>query len=340
MTEDELIQGLRRSSPAAPSDAELEARRLSLLAKADVAFQHHRAQRRRRQGLLLWGLTAVSFCGLGFLFGLSTRPEVPIETHRAELGPRTAAMTTPQNAGSPTIPRNPPTPSRQPSPVAPPAAPIAQRPAPDPDWVPQPGALLGRAATRVDIEASSPTARTPPQSPDDGLAEGLLRPTAQVQVELQSEPEGAKGTEAATASPAAPSSPTRDGPAPPSGEGAAAELAFREGWEALEEGRYETAALRLGRAAASEVPVAEDAGYWRAVALRRAGRNAAAELTLEGWLLRFPHSPRAGEVHLELAWWFLESGRREASRVHGSKACSDPRLAETCEALRRELDPL
>ena len=85
-----------------------------------------------------------------------------------------------------------------------------------------------------------------------------------------------------------------------------AEAAFVEGWSAFRAGLLAKAIEAFGDASRLDPagPLAEDARYWRAVALTRAGApSAPAELA--AFLRRHPHSAHAAE-----AAWLLEATKR------------------------------
>jgi len=70
--------------------------------------------------------------------------------------------------------------------------------------------------------------------------------------------------------------------------------AFRIGWEALRERRFTDAIAAFDRA--TDPAVAEDATFWAAIAAQRAGDIADARKRLDGFLTRFPDSPRADDA--------------------------------------------
>jgi Flp pilus assembly protein TadD len=75
--------------------------------------------------------------------------------------------------------------------------------------------------------------------------------------------------------------------------------AFRAGWQALHDGRNADA-LRAFELATDPV-VVEDASFWSAVALDRAGSTSAARSRYEAFLTRFPDSTRAEAARAALA---------------------------------------
>lgn len=78
------------------------------------------------------------------------------------------------------------------------------------------------------------------------------------------------------------------------------ERAFNEAWSALERGDYGAAQKSLARVSSGS-PLAEDAEYWRAVALARAGDEAGARAALTRFLAAHPSSARKAEAEGLLA---------------------------------------
>ena len=104
------------------------------------------------------------------------------------------------------------------------------------------------------------------------------------------------------------------------------EAAFREGWKALKAGDTKAAESAFGRA--SEAPsssVNEDALFWRAVALSRAGKDAQAIAAFREFLARHPQSTRRGEASTLLGRLLLKSGQTAAASERFSDATNDPR---------------
>lgn len=93
------------------------------------------------------------------------------------------------------------------------------------------------------------------------------------------------------------------------------ELAFSEGWDALQRGDDERAADAFDRASRGGAePLTEDALFWQAVALTKAKQARTALDTLEQFLLRFPRSDRAGEASTMAGWLLLDAGERARAR--------------------------
>ncbi len=74
----------------------------------------------------------------------------------------------------------------------------------------------------------------------------------------------------------------------------------------------------------NDAGLAEDASFWRAVALARGRRADAAIRALEQYLSRYPASVRAGEASVALGWLLLERGARDAATDCFLAALDDP----------------
>jgi TolA-binding protein len=87
--------------------------------------------------------------------------------------------------------------------------------------------------------------------------------------------------------------------------------------------------------------VAEDALYWQAVALARAGRSRQAIRAFEGFLGTYADSAHGGEASVMLGWLLLERGDREGAGRRFQAALDDrsPAVrrsaAEGLEAVRQ-----
>ncbi len=141
------------------------------------------------------------------------------------------------------------------------------------------------------------------------------------------------------ASPIAPSptdAPTVVEPAP-----SATEHDFQRGRAALRDGDFVAAAERFEAAITADptAPLAEDARYWRGVALARAGRDVQARAALEDFLVRHPRSFHAGRAALVLAGILARTGDVDAARARYRAAADDPD-AQVSAAGRRALDAL
>ncbi|MCG8424600.1 MAG: tetratricopeptide repeat protein [Proteobacteria bacterium] len=102
----------------------------------------------------------------------------------------------------------------------------------------------------------------------------------------------------------------------------ATERAFEAGWRALRAGHYERAAAAFDRAVSFDPgdALAEDALYWRALALARSGRTSAARRAMGDFIERYPGSARTGELSVMLGWSLLETGDTEKARSHFQRA--------------------
>ncbi len=109
----------------------------------------------------------------------------------------------------------------------------------------------------------------------------------------------------------------------------AAEAAFHRGWLLLKRGDAEQAARAFTRAddqgAGGRHSLAEDASFWRAVALGRAGHDAQARAAFQAFLARFPSSDREGEAAAVLGWLLIDAGDRRGAERHFRGASTDPR---------------
>lgn len=108
-------------------------------------------------------------------------------------------------------------------------------------------------------------------------------------------------------------------------EPSASERAFKEGWRALKAGDHDKAARAFESAAkADDERLAEDAAFWRAVALKRAGQDEVASEQMSDFVRRHPGSPRVGSASVMLGWQALGAGDLEAARRHFDAASDDP----------------
>lgn len=203
-------------------------------------------------------------------------------------------------------------------------------------------ALPAGAAAASRVGGSSAVAVAPARPSAEPRRSGELKPAA-----------GATAAHAAALSAARPSTePGRMGalPAsgrtgeglPPSANGEAltdlkiamspAERAFLDGWTALRQGRHQIAAAYFTRAAeesggATSASLLEDARFWRAVALARAGQHPQAVAALRDFLRQHPGSARAGEATVILGWQLLREGQLDEAQRCFEAAASDPHSA-------------
>jgi TolA-binding protein len=105
-----------------------------------------------------------------------------------------------------------------------------------------------------------------------------------------------------------------------------AERAFAHGWRALRSGGYAEAAGAFERAAEAGpgAALAEDARYWRAVALARGGHSAEARVAMSVFLELHPESTRAGEISAMLGWLLLDVHDHKGATRHFTDATTDP----------------
>jgi TolA-binding protein len=136
---------------------------------------------------------------------------------------------------------------------------------------------------------------------------------------------------------------TRVDAGPPPASRTAAQQAFDDGWRAIRAGRFGEAAEAFERAASADgsAAVAEDARYWRAVALARAGDEARAIGAFESFLDAHPAATRAGESSVMLGWLLFDRGDHAAAARRFRAAIADPSprirasAAQGLNALRR-----
>jgi tetratricopeptide (TPR) repeat protein len=96
----------------------------------------------------------------------------------------------------------------------------------------------------------------------------------------------------------------------PSHHASEAEVEFGQAWAYLKQGRYPEAAAGFQRTRVVQGggALAEDADYWRAVALARHGKVESALAALSSFLQVWPQSPRTLEVSAMLGWFHVENG--------------------------------
>ena len=117
-------------------------------------------------------------------------------------------------------------------------------------------------------------------------------------------------------------------------------VSFGHAWSLLRGGDARGAAVEFGEVErlSHGRDIEEDALYWRAVAVGRAGDPSGARKLLGEFLDRFPASSRAGEAASALGWLLLDAGDRRGARHAFERAVLDPspRLqANGREGLRR-----
>jgi outer membrane protein assembly factor BamD (BamD/ComL family) len=96
---------------------------------------------------------------------------------------------------------------------------------------------------------------------------------------------------------------------------------------ALRRADFAAAAEAFARieSAQSNEPLVEDARFWRAVALGRAGQTQAEAVALERFLALHPGSPRAGEASAILGWLLIKQGRIAEAEQRFTTAAHDLR---------------
>jgi TolA-binding protein len=125
----------------------------------------------------------------------------------------------------------------------------------------------------------------------------------------------------------------------PRGAGAAAsaaERAFADGWSDLRAGRYADAAGAFARVTASgrHEALAEDALYWRAVALARAGHATEARAAMTSFIDGHRTSHRTGEMSAMLGWLLVDVHDDERAALMFEAAARDhaPAVRASAEA--------
>ena len=111
-----------------------------------------------------------------------------------------------------------------------------------------------------------------------------------------------------------------------------AETAFQEGWSALRRGDPTEAARRFETISNHEL--AEEAAYWRAVALKRSGQRDDAITAFESFLREHPESRRRGEAAVALGLLERERGDEASAQRHLRSALEDPDSRVRLEAER------
>jgi TolA-binding protein len=119
------------------------------------------------------------------------------------------------------------------------------------------------------------------------------------------------------------------------------EVLFEEGWRALAAGELDRAAERFEQSARSapQDPLAEDAWFWNATTLARAGRATAATDALEAFLGRYPRSPRRGEASAVLGWLLLDAGDVAGAEAR-FRAAADDRVETVRASAKKGLEAI
>ena len=106
----------------------------------------------------------------------------------------------------------------------------------------------------------------------------------------------------------------------------AAEAAFNEGWSAYNVGNYRQAAHRFDDAFAADPRsgFAEDAMFWKAVALDHVHNERRAAQALSFFIATYPESRRIPEASAMLGWKALDSGDTKQARALFIRAQKSP----------------
>jgi len=101
---------------------------------------------------------------------------------------------------------------------------------------------------------------------------------------------------------------------------------FEVGWNALAAGDAASAATAFGEVVtrAPRDPLAEDASFWRGVALARAGRSSDARDALDAFVHGYPSSPRTNEAAVMLGWLLVDEGEIDRARAMFTRGTRDP----------------
>ena len=188
------------------------------------------------------------------------------------------------------------------------------------------GELLAVSVSHGRVEVRSPGGGHAVLEAGDEWVRGAPGSGGASTAEPTTHPASGRTHPAAVALPARPSSPA----GPP-----AARASFDCAWSLLRQGDPKGAAAlfaeveRLARGKG----IAEDALYWRAVAIARAGDGGEARRLFGDFLARFPGSPRAGEAATALGWLLLDSGDPSAARGAFERATADPSPTVRASAL-------
>ncbi len=118
---------------------------------------------------------------------------------------------------------------------------------------------------------------------------------------------------------------------------------YQEAWSALRAGDHASAARGFERAAtvAPRSALSEDAWYWRAVSLARAGQPAEARAAFTEFLEHYRNSPRAPQASAMLGWLLFDAGDLAGAEDRFRTAVADPAptvrdsAAQGLDAIRR-----
>jgi TolA-binding protein len=104
------------------------------------------------------------------------------------------------------------------------------------------------------------------------------------------------------------------------------ELAYEDAWDAMRHGSFSRAALQFARVLALEPDgsLAEDAAFWRPVALARAKQRALAITAFRDLLDgRHVKSPHAGEASAMLGWLLIDDRKFDEATLRFRAAIDD-----------------
>jgi TolA-binding protein len=112
----------------------------------------------------------------------------------------------------------------------------------------------------------------------------------------------------------------------PTDGGRTAKATFEKAWSRLRQGDPEGAARLFAEVeeVSRDRGIAEDALYWRAVAIARTGDTGEAARLFLDFSRRFPNASRGGQAATALGWILLERGDRDAAVGAFRRAMDDP----------------
>jgi TolA-binding protein len=114
------------------------------------------------------------------------------------------------------------------------------------------------------------------------------------------------------------------------------QLAYNDAWAALRGAQFDVAAAGFAKAlvAAPEGALADDARFWRAVALARGHAAASAMAAFRELVDEHPGSTHAGEASAMLGWLLVDAKRLDEARERFGAATNDPspKVRESAQA--------
>jgi TolA-binding protein len=118
--------------------------------------------------------------------------------------------------------------------------------------------------------------------------------------------------------------PTEPAAVPPAAS-APQRVSFERGWRLLRAGdpAHAAEAFQEVDQESGGDAIQEDALFWQAVALARAGKEGAAGRALSSFIERFPRSARAGEASAMLGWMLIDAGDTDGARRAFERAVGD-----------------